>query len=188
MLNLFREVFMRHKMQRKLGVVVNHRHMEMSAGERLVHYEKVATPWQIDAVPPAIANKLQGATWAAVDGALVPYELRLGSETDGTRTDFPEGFASDLAAVLGSYGLADRLGVSALDDDDVIDSPSKLFECTMGRATVTMDETPGEVGDEMIDVFWGFDDGQEGSPIVPWRRCVRCCQLHGAKPKQLFEA
>lgn len=176
---------MRHKMQRKLGVIVNHRHMEMAPGERLVHYGKVATPWQLDAVAPAIANKLQGATWAAVDGALVPYEFRLGSETEGTRTDFPDGFARDLAAVLDSYGLADRLGVSALDDDDVLDTPLKRFECTMGTATVTMDEMPDEVGDETIDVFWGFDDAKEGSPIVPWRCCFRCCQFHGQFPKQM---
>lgn len=44
----FRSLFLEHKMDRTYGLMLLHRHFDLSNGERLVEYQGASVPWQHD--------------------------------------------------------------------------------------------------------------------------------------------
>ncbi|GAB7360490.1 hypothetical protein MBLNU230_g8441t1 [Neophaeotheca triangularis] len=173
--NALRDVLVRHEMHRHYGIIVKHRHMDLQSNERLVQYGNVVTPWQIDEMPDALRNQLTGSTWALTDGGLVPYEFAFDAQPSASPAAFTTDFVGDLALVMETYGLTERLGISRVEHE-ITGSLLKRFEYTMGRTTITMDQMPEDEDEAFIEVLWGFHEGRPGA--VPQRTCSRCCRVH----------
>ncbi|KAH0542351.1 hypothetical protein FGG08_003289 [Glutinoglossum americanum] len=68
----FRELFLRHNMDRTFGLILLHRHFELDQNERLVSYGDTSVPWQLS----KISKNIMPSNWLlSGDGAIRPYEF-----------------------------------------------------------------------------------------------------------------
>lgn len=68
------KVFLKHSLQQSHGLVLLHRHHELTNDQFMVEYRGTATPWPIEARLPEGA-KIEPTTWALADGSMKPYEF-----------------------------------------------------------------------------------------------------------------
>ncbi|KAF3922434.1 hypothetical protein AA313_de0205744 [Arthrobotrys entomopaga] len=120
------EIFVKHGVEKELGIILLHNHFELSPSEILVQFGNSAVPWNTTNNPDT-ANVVAGA-WRFVSEGLAPYQfvysipnnpnpaLILNVEQHG-------GFLTELRAVLTEYNLIDVLGLVLLDDKDVDSEP-----------------------------------------------------------------
>ena len=92
------KVFLKHSLQQSHGLVLLHRHHELTDDQFMVEYRGTATPWPIEARLPEGA-KIEPMTWALADGSMKPYEFEFvpGSEIQHAEVQvLTEGFRAEL--------------------------------------------------------------------------------------------
>lgn len=149
------DVFVKHGVEKELGIILLHNHFELSPTEMLVQFGNSAVPWQT-AKNPNIANVVPAA-WRFVEEGLAPYEFTyLKSSPAPFLTIEKHGqFLLELLAVLKELNLTEVLGLVVLDDKDVNSPP--LVEIEAGRSTIAVDvDINPQPEDAWIHVVWQF--------------------------------
>jgi hypothetical protein len=126
-------VFQKHGTERVFGLVLNHRHFDMSQSERLVEYHGTSVPWT------EMLDKIRPSTWY-ISGRNVcsPYEFDycadgIMSEVDSAPSDpryHP--FIESLNKILHETDLVGAFGLCRYPGDDY---PGRV-EVTEGRANI----------------------------------------------------
>jgi hypothetical protein len=103
-------LFKKHDLEKRLCVVLNHRHFDLEPGEKLVERGYIATPWLLDGAPEYIKNRIIGRTWTVIDKDILPYEYMYCEEPVEEPLQLTSDFTHELYALLDSHGLVDQLG------------------------------------------------------------------------------
>jgi len=159
------KVFFNHSLQKTHGLVLLHRHFDLSPGEFMVEYRGTATPWPLDAHLP-IGAAIRPTTWAVTDGAMKPYEFEFipGAEDIGDHRDtIDPKFVQELHDLLDERDLLSIFGVVKLPSG--ADMIRDAYEITVGRSSVTF---PGGDMNKGVGAMWRFED--DGTGI-----CARVC-------------
>lgn len=159
-------VFIKHGVDKELGIILLHNHFDLSPTEILVQFGNSAVPWHTSRNPDL--TNVVPAAWRFVEKGLAPYEFTY-SNPDGSNpafvlnTEKHGAFLTELLAVLKERELTDVLGLVALEDKD-IDSPP-LVEIESGRSTIALnvDINPQPETDAWIHVVWQFGTKLAGS-------------------------
>ena len=67
------KVFLEHRVQDVLGVILLHNHFSMKPGQKLVALGNVATPWDVNTASETLM-KVNGTSFRFVNGAITPYK------------------------------------------------------------------------------------------------------------------
>lgn len=154
------QLFIKHKVENELGVILLHNHHAISPIERLVQVGNAVVRWNIS-VPSPHLQSLFPISWRFVQGGLAPYEFRYSASPERAPPVLASNryaeFLVQLADMLAQHDLLDVLGLCALDDRDV-KCPAAV-ETSSGRTNITLnvDIDPAEPGpDDSIEVIWQF--------------------------------
>lgn len=152
-------VFVKHGVDKELGIILLHNHFDLSPTEILVQFGNSAVPWQTTRNPDL--TNVVPAAWRFVEEGLVPYEFTY-SNPDGPRptpaltVEKHGAFLAELLAMLKEHKLTDVLGIVVLEDKDINSPP--LVEIESGRSTIAVDVdvNPQPETDAWIHVVWQF--------------------------------
>jgi hypothetical protein len=68
------KIFLEHRVQDRLGVILLHNHFSMEPGQKLVALGNAATPWDTIAASEALIG-VNSSSFRFVDGAVTPYSI-----------------------------------------------------------------------------------------------------------------
>lgn len=183
-------MFLAHQVEESLCLILIHRHFALAANERVVEYNGVATPWQMESGPVlALQHRIFAQKWAFIDGKLCPYEFGFEGDNDASvpQVNFSDAFLKDFHDILQEYNLQSVFGLSSLVAEKT-DLAAKIasgrkMEFTTGRTSITIQDTKEEQNDNVIETSWVYPRinplSGEGGPIpVPYGLCIRCCSFH----------
>ncbi|KAH8745972.1 hypothetical protein BGZ57DRAFT_936061 [Hyaloscypha finlandica] len=165
------KVFFNHSLQKTHGLVLLHRHFQLTPEEFMVEYRGTATAWPINAKLP-VGAAIRPTTWAITDGALEPYEFEFipGSEKFGDDLDdINSSFVQELYGLLQEKDLLSTFGLVKLPTGE--DAIRDAYEITIGRASVTF---PGGDMNKGVGAMWRFEE--DGTGICA-RVCSQCRDL-----------
>jgi len=141
---LIRPLFLRHRMERTFGLVLLHRHFELSPKERLVTYQGTSVPWTEEAINDSKIKPgtIQPSSWLLDEtGDIHPYEFEYISHRDtGAQMHIDAGmyhFLQSFQRLLREQGLLDVLGLCRYPGDGFRGD----IELTMGRANIKIHPT-----------------------------------------------
>ena len=169
-------------MAKDFALVLLHRHFQLAPNERLVEYNDVAAPWQVDAPLRHLMSHIYPKSWAFIDQKLCPYEF--GFEADAAAPvpfcQISEAFIKDLGTMLLKYNLTRVFGLGwAPAEANTTSIGKQVMEFTTGRANITVAK---HQADAYIEASWKFADKEQGLGgdfKTRMRGCIRCCSFHG---------
>jgi hypothetical protein len=132
----FRELFLRHNMDRTFGLILLHRHFELDLNERLVSYGDTSVPWQLS----KISKHIMPSNWLlSGDGAIRPYEFCYAPAVDeatgpNLANSDQRAFFGALLELLYEHKAEDLWGLCRYPGDDF---PGRV-EVTEGRANINL--------------------------------------------------
>lgn len=132
----------------------------MEPGQKLVALGNVATPWDADAAPGALAN---GSSFRFVNGDITAYEFIYGTKSLPLEGEELQAFLTGLLPTLVKWGLDNLLGFCVLPG---ISGPVGT-EFTSGNANITLpvDLNPSAGS---IEAMWHFSRTADTSDPVPF--------------------
>jgi len=176
-LRAIRAIFQKHAVDHELGLALTHRHFDLQAGEQLVEYENVATPWLTSTLNPVLKSRLVPKTWAYVDGELYAYEFSFVAAGPGTTRpyEFNQEFLGEFTDALVKYGLEETFGLARFPDTGPCDGVP-MMEFTAGRANITIPVSDGVEGAGpfhpdatwMFPCIWDQSVDGDGKPTMRW--------------------
>ena len=174
-------------MTNEFALILLHRHFQLAPNERLVEYNEVAAPWEMDApsVLPLI-SRIYPKSWALIGHKLCPYEF--GFEADAATVipscQIPEVFIRDFEDVLFRHGLTRIFGLGLLQlEVNVTGVEKEAVEFTTGRTSITVPKTKEHQQGDLIEAGWKFADKDQAlgkDSMTAIRTCNKCCGYHGA--------
>ncbi len=155
------KVFMEHRVQDLLGVILLHNHFTMEPDQKLVALGNVATPWDANTASEALVE-VNGSSFRFVNGAVTPYEFAHGTEELSMKGEQMQAFLAELHPMLVKWDLNSLLGVCVLPD---ISGPVGT-EFTSGNANITLplDLNP-DAGS--IEAMWHFSRAANTNACTP---------------------
>jgi hypothetical protein len=172
-------LFLRHGVQRKLGVMVLHKHFDMTPDEKLVEFGSVTTPWALPGGVDAhqvFGGKVVPRSWTFSDGHLYPIEF--GFNPPGIENfphlEFEEEFVRELYDLFRQLEIDDVIGLTVLDNE-IHDVPYGV-EKTVGRVSITLPSIPETQPIDAIESVWTFGchERMDDSKMWPARVCWVC--------------
>lgn len=148
-----RNLFLKHKVHKQLGIALLHKHFPIRPTERLVDYRNISAPWDMGNASDAVTHKYDGVilprSFRVDQGKFVPYEFDFSDADSPPQMD--QAFLSELSSLLHQHGLDKILGLRVLDKHD-----SELtVEVTEGNMNIMIRR--GIVPeDELIQALWVF--------------------------------
>ncbi|KAL3469849.1 hypothetical protein BJX99DRAFT_264771 [Aspergillus californicus] len=174
------QLFIKHGLERELGLILLHNYFPLNEAERLVQFGNAAIPWDTTSAGSELGNIIT-SSWRFVSDGLAPYEFRYSNPTRGPlfklSLEKHEAFLDELRAALTKANLIDILGLCTLDEQDINAPPT--IEFTSGRANITLDVDidwdPSEEGG-YIEAIWQFGStrGSSGEPVVFKKHKTSC--------------
>lgn len=137
----FQKLFLKHKVEFALSLMLNHRHFDLHLDERLIEYRGTSVPWLTN------HDKAQPSVWfVSEDNSCHPYEFHYSPDaaTDGAATmpgdpEYKE-FIKAFAQLLLEKNVEGLFGLCRYPGDDL----EGRVEITEGRANINLH--PDEVG------------------------------------------
>ncbi|PUU77178.1 hypothetical protein B9Z19DRAFT_1128629 [Tuber borchii] len=178
MLGEVRSLFIRYGVHRTLGIMVLHKHFDMTPEEKLVEFGNVSTPWL---VPEANGDSVFGGkvvprSWAFSSGHLYPIEFGFNPPTveNFPKMSFDQDFVVGLYGLLVGLGIGDLVGLTMLRED-IHDMPYGI-EKTVGRVSITLPITPETEPTQAVESVWTFGchERMDNSKLWPARICWVC--------------
>jgi hypothetical protein len=133
----FRSLFLEHKMDRTYGLMLLHRHFDLSNGERLIEYQGTSVSWQHD----ELYKKVVPSTWLICnDGAIRPSEFTYAPHCAVEDADpdpkSPEKarFLQAFQSLLQKHNAAGLFGLCRYPGDNF----RGRIEITRGRANINL--------------------------------------------------
>lgn len=130
---VFKDFFIKHKMEYTFGLAMPHRHFNIPPGQLMVNYNGTATAW--NATPGDGMDKPQPAAWSfSPAGELVPIEF---SYSKGHKFEFGEKesvFVAEFRRLLDGRDLRDVFGLCEYPGDDF----EGTCEITIGSANINL--------------------------------------------------
>lgn len=172
----FRDLFIEHKMDRTYGLILLHRHFDLSNDERLVEYRGTSVPWQHD----ELYKQVVPSTWLIChDGAIRPYEFIYAPQNKAENVDpdpkSPEKarFLQEFQRLLQKHNATGLFGLRRYPGDDF----RGRIEITRGRANINL--LPGDVSIKSLDCTFG-----ELMRESRWNLKGRIRQQPGSSPRR----
>ena len=153
---LIGEIFLKYRVQQKLGLALLHQHFALAADEKLVKFGNVAVPWKTAEQGDEPRN-VSPTSWRFIKDGVIPYEFGWGSESKVSLDDYTD-FLAHFSSALQEHGLSEILGLCTLDAFETGGEPSMEF--TSGRANIMLpfDVSPNEGG--AVDAAWQIERGK----------------------------
>ncbi|KAL8983334.1 MAG: hypothetical protein Q9205_002398 [Flavoplaca limonia] len=164
-----RGAFVKHHVERTVGLTLLHNHFLLEPSQKLVTFKKtVALPCDPDEVIDL--PHVHATAWRFTDHGIAPYEFA--ATTVGTTLDSPsmQAFLQEFAAVLKKWNLTNVLGIYSIKESSV-DGPQTM-EITEGRCNITLDMDLHPHEGTTIDAMWQFYTGTGKGP----GRCKNACK------------
>lgn len=168
-------MFHRHKVHKTFGVMILHRHFDMTQDERLVEYGGVTTPWPLSETNEIFGGKVVPRCWTFSKGGLYPIEFGFNPSGENTYPEvkFQAGFVQELHELLCRLEIDDLFGLTILDDGDL--STLRGIERTVGRVSITIPVSEGQVASAVESVWtFGCHENMNNSSLWPARICWVC--------------
>lgn len=131
--DVFRQLFLKHGMDRKFGLVILHRHFDLGVGEKLVEYNGTSSPW-----PTAPTNGVEEprpSVWSkALDGQFRPTEFRYSCDDRAGMSEEELSFMEEFDKLLQDIRASDVFGLCDYPGDGFRGS----CEITVGRANINL--------------------------------------------------
>jgi len=173
-----RDIYERHQVGDRLGLVLLHRHFSIEDHEHVVEYGHVSTPWPLLPESPFAGGQTVPRSWRFIDQTPVPYEFGFNHpqeqlyDVDG----LPDLFVDDVARFLKDTSLDAVLGVCTLGPE----IGRGRIETTRGRVSITV-PISDELNARLLDsdhtpAVWAFgcNIGMENTTIKLARACWVC--------------
>jgi len=167
----FRNLFLQHRMESTFGLVLLHRHFDLSPKEQLVEYRGTSVPWEV--TPLSRSSRVQPSNWAlAKDGSFHPYEFHYSTDNSTDSDDnSPENpdlhqFMQSFQDVLHERDLVNVFGLARYPGDDF----EGTVEITEGRANINLHPNDAPSDLRSRTATWFF------SPIL-YNKCTCICGL-----------
>lgn len=153
------QLFIEHKVEKFFVIILLHNHFYLDEDERLVNFGSVAVPCKTSSLEKQI-SRVRGSAWRFTEQGIAAYEFTYKTFLQHNLSDF-QPFLSELRALLDRLGMIEKLGICALDSEDV-DSDTPV-EFTQGRANITLpfDIAPKDGPNRSIEAAWQFDLSSE---------------------------
>ncbi|SPO05320.1 uncharacterized protein DNG_08007 [Cephalotrichum gorgonifer] len=156
-----RDLFLKHKVHKQLGIALLHKHFPIQPTERLVDCRNISAPWDVGDDTEAITQKYDNfilpRSFRLSQGKFVPYEFDF-SDTDDLLHQVDQEFLSQLSSLLYQHGLDHLLGIRSLDQH----SSELTVEVTEGNMNIMIRR--GIVPeDELIEALWVFGKDEDDS-------------------------
>jgi hypothetical protein len=151
--NPIRDLFLKHKVHKHLGIALLHKHFPIRPTERLVDCRSISAPWDIGDDTNAVTRKYESfilpRSFRVVKEKFVPYEFDFSDADSPHQVD--QAFLSELSSLLYQHRLDQVLGLRVLDKHD-----SELtVEITEGNMNIMIRR--GIVPEnELIQALWVF--------------------------------
>ncbi|KAA8896200.1 hypothetical protein FN846DRAFT_965870 [Sphaerosporella brunnea] len=187
--SMLRDLFRRHNLHTRLGLIMLHRHFSVYSGEKVVEYNGVATPWDVGDATEVFGGRLVPRCWAFFDGKLCPTEFKFEPPRRGAApnvTEFPSEFVDEFFNFISKRGLDGLLGLTVFDSVGGFSGPREA-ERTVGRVSITLpvdmwtrEFEEGVEGTEPTETAWTFgchesmDDSGLMNARICWV-CHECC-------------
>lgn len=131
----FRDLFVRHKMDRTFGLALLHRHFELDVDERLVEYRGTSVPWAVN----QLAAHIKPSSWLiSAMGTVHPYEFYHSLSDEGPTLDLgnphQQAFLAEFAEVLSQHNAQGLFGLCRYPGDDF----KGRIEITQGRSNINL--------------------------------------------------
>jgi hypothetical protein len=120
----------KYEIERVFGVVLNHRHFNMSPNERLVEYAGTSVPWE------KMPDRTQPNRWfVSGDNRYLPYKFHYSpdDDSDGDSTPDNQKYSEFINCFNDILGEKDALGLFGICRYAGDNSPNRV-EITAGRA------------------------------------------------------
>ncbi|KAI0467027.1 hypothetical protein F4859DRAFT_526091 [Xylaria cf. heliscus] len=146
-----RQIFLKHHVEDRFGLILNHRHFDLRPGESLVECGAAATPWLLRDAPNIVRARVFPKTWGFFGGSLTPYEFGF-SETPGhgVSPHVPLQFVTDLDEFLHSNALASRFGITALRETEGGSEATRMYETTIGRVSISVPQDAEQSNEDLV--------------------------------------
>ena len=173
-------------MEKTFSLVLLHRHFPLATNERLVDYNDVASPWDMNSpAASSITDRIFPKTWAFIDGILYPYEFGFQGDpnTKAQHCELPEAFVKDLHAILVKNGVENVFGLGWTSTQGTTRASEKnstdemRMEFTVGRTSVTTVQAKDCDIADSVEAGWVYprmDPFSAGKPGKVYRRCHQC--------------
>jgi len=179
-----RSLFHRHDVHKALGLMILHRHFDMTPDEKLVEFRGVATPWPVNDESEVFGGKIVAKCWAFYQGGLHPTEFGFNppGEPSYLETTFQAEFVQELYEFLSLLKLDDIFGLVSLSDSDLLSM--RGVERTIGRVSITLPLSEDIELPDTIESVWAFGchESMDNSSLWPARICWVC---QGCKEKKI---
>lgn len=146
------KIFLKYHVESILGLILLHQHFSLSANEKLVSTNVVATPWDMESGAKEL-DDVQPSSWMFTPQGVAAYEFahapRAKPLDDGVSDFLPE-----LARMLEHLKLTGTLGIFALEDEPANSAPKMEF--TEGRANITLPFDISGPQKDSIEAMWQF--------------------------------
>lgn len=148
-----RDLFLKHKVHKQLGIALLHKHFPIQPTERLVDCRNISAPWDFGNVGATITHKYNSLilprSFRLDQGEFVPYEFDFSNADSPPQMD--QAFLSKLSSLLYQHRLDQILGLRVLDKHD-----SELtVEVTEGNINIIIRRRIVPK-DELIQALWVF--------------------------------
>lgn len=148
-----RDLFLKHKAYKHLGIALLHKHFSIRPTERLVDCRSISAPWDVGNETDTSIRKYDSfilpRSFRLIQGKFVPYEFDFSDVDSPCQVD--RKFLSELSSLLYQHGLDQVLGIRTLDKHD----SGLAVEVTEGRMNIMIRR--GIVPeDELIQALWVF--------------------------------
>ena len=159
------ETFLKHHVEKFLGISLLHNHFFLKQHEMLVTVNSVAVPWDNTSGAMELAD-VNATAWRFTDRGLAPYEFAYAAAVEESLSRHPiQSFLLELAAVLEKWHLTNILGICSLPENSLNKPPTMEF--TSGRANITLPFDIAPNDGNVIDAMWQFSaDPMDGSPYA----------------------
>lgn len=132
---VFRDLFLRHKMDRTFGLMLLHRHFDLDKGGRLVEYGGTSVPRRLS----KLSDSIHGSCWLLSDNSVRPYEYSYTSiREEATEPNLDNSthqtFFHEFKDLLRKYNVEDVFGLCRYPGDDF----AGRVEVTEGRANINL--------------------------------------------------
>ena len=152
--DVFRPFFQEHKMERRFGLQIAHRHFDVEQDEKVVHYGSCAVPWKASEGMP----EPQPTVWAFMGGCARPVEFRH-TTSEMTELGPPESRFMDAFSRLQEHqGTPGLFALCEYPGDDFEGS----CEITQGRCNINL--RPRDVSIALIDKGTRITDSKSQFP------------------------
>ncbi|PNP51701.1 hypothetical protein THARTR1_07698 [Trichoderma harzianum] len=159
----FKDLLVKHDMDRRFGLAMIHRHFDLKSTEKLVEYMGTSTPWS---GRTSGMKEPQPAIWAFDDeGLLRPTEFHYSETQDIDFTDKDFEFIATFKDQLALRGLTNIFGLARYPGDNFDGS----CEFTQSRANINLQPKDYPETLQAFPTIWFFSE-----PL--WeRRCICKC-------------